>query len=253
MTNIVANVNEVEGKVALVTGAASGIGRAIAELLHARGAKVVAEDIDPAVKELERDGLVAFVADITADGSAEKAVALAVNRFGKLDILVNNAGRIIYKNLVDMSREDWNWQMETNVTGAFLHSREAAKAMMPNRAGAIVNIASYASYFAFPGIAAYTASKGALAQLTRTQALEAIEHGIRVNAIGVGDVVTNLLNHFRDDGREFLAEHGKNAPIGRAADPVEIAEIVAFLASDRASFIVGSVVMADGGMSVPIG
>jgi NAD(P)-dependent dehydrogenase (short-subunit alcohol dehydrogenase family) len=253
MTSIASTVNEVEGKVALVTGAASGIGRAIAELLHARGAKVVAEDIDPAVKELQRDGLVSLVADVTADGTAEKAVALAVSRFGTLDILVNNAGRIIYKNLVDMSREDWNWQMETNVTGAFLHSREAAKAMMPNRSGSIVNIASYASYFAFPGIAAYTASKGALAQLTRTQALEAIEHGIRVNAIGVGDVVTNLLNHFRADGREFLAEHGKKAPIGRAADPVEIAEIVAFLASDRASFIVGSVVMADGGMSVPIG
>jgi NAD(P)-dependent dehydrogenase (short-subunit alcohol dehydrogenase family) len=91
-----------------------------------------------------------------------------------------------------------------------------------------------------------------LAQLTRTQALEVIEHGIRVNAIGVGDVVTNLLNHFMDDGPGFLAEHGKAAPIGRAAKPDEIADIVAFLASDRASFIVGAVVMADGGMSVSV-
>lgn len=253
MTKIAPNVNEVEGKVAIVTGAASGIGRAIAKLLHARGAKVVAEDIDPAVKELEREGIVTLVADITLDGVAERAVALAVDTFGKLDILVNNAGRILYKNLVDLSREEWEWQIQTNVTGAFLHSREAQKTMMKNKAGAIVNIASYASYFAFPGISAYTASKGALAQMTRTQALEAIEYGIRVNAIGVGDVVTNLLNHFREDGREFLAEHGKSAPIGRAADPVEIAEIVAFLASDRASFMVGSVVMADGGISVAIG
>jgi NAD(P)-dependent dehydrogenase (short-subunit alcohol dehydrogenase family) len=253
MSNIITSVNEVEGKVALVTGAASGIGRAIAELLHARGAKVVAEDIDPAVKELERDGLVSLVADITVDGTAEKAVAIAVETFGTLDILVNSAGRILYKELVETTREDWNWQMETNVTGAFLHSREAAKVMMAKKSGAIVNIASYASYFAFPGIAAYTASKGALAQLTRTQALEAIKHGVRVNAIGVGDVVTNLLNHFMEDGRGFLAEHGTNAPIGRAADAAEIAEIVAFLASDRASFIVGSVVMADGGMSVAIG
>ena len=253
MSSISPNVNEVEGKVALVTGAASGIGRAIAELLHARGAKVVAEDIDPAVESLAKPGLVPLVADITKDGSAEKAVGLAVGKFGKLDLLVNNAGRILYKPFVEMTREDWNWQMETNVTGAFLHSREAMKAMMPNKSGAIVNIASYASYFAFPGIAAYTASKGALAQLTRTQALEAIEYGIRVNAIGVGDVVTNLLNHFMEDGRGFLAEHGKNAPIKRAAKPEEIAEIVAFLASDRASFIVGSVVMADGGMSVSIG
>jgi NAD(P)-dependent dehydrogenase (short-subunit alcohol dehydrogenase family) len=252
MSNNAISLNEVEGKVALVTGAASGIGRAIAELLHARGAKVVAEDIDPTVKNLERDGLVSLMADVTVDGTAEKAVALAVETFGTLDILVNNAGRILYKELVEMTREDWNWQMETNVTGAFLHSREAAKVMMAKTSGAIVNIASYASYFAFPGIAAYTASKGALAQLTRTQALEAIKHGVRVNAIGVGDVVTNLLNHFMDDGRGFLAEHGTNAPIGRAADPAEIAEIVAFLASDRASFIVGSVVMADGGMSVAI-
>jgi NAD(P)-dependent dehydrogenase (short-subunit alcohol dehydrogenase family) len=252
MSNIASAVNEVEGKVALVTGAASGIGLAIAELLHTRGAKVVAEDIDPAVKDLERDGLISLETDVTADGSAEKAVSLAVNRLGTLDILVNNAGRILYKELVEMTRDDWNWQMETNVTGAFLHSREAAKVMMAKKSGAIVNIASYAAYFAFPGIAAYTASKGALAQLTRTQALEMIKHGVRVNAIGVGDVVTNLLNHFRKDGREFQAEHGAKAPIGRAANATEIAEIVAFLASDRASFIVGSVVMADGGRSVAI-
>jgi NAD(P)-dependent dehydrogenase (short-subunit alcohol dehydrogenase family) len=244
---------EVKDKVAIVTGAASGIGRAIVELLHARGAKVIAEDIDPAVKSLAKPGLLPLVADVTEDGSAEQAVRLAVETFGRLDLLVNNAGRILYKSIVDMTREDWNWQMETNVTGVFLHSREAFKAMAPNKSGAIVNIASYASYFAFPGIAAYTASKGALAQLTRTQALEAIEHGVRVNAIGVGDVVTNLLNHFMEDGPGFLAEHGRKAPIGRAAEPEEIAEIVAFLASDRASFIVGSVVMADGGMSVPIG
>lgn len=253
MTSITSTPNEVAGKVVIVTGAASGIGRAIAETLNARGAKVIAEDISIDVKSLERDGIVPFVADITKDGVAEQAVALAVEKFGRLDVLVNNAGRILYKPVVEMTREDWNWQMETNVTGAFLHSREAMKVMMKQRSGAIVNIASYASYFAFPGIAAYTASKGALVQLTRTQALEAIEHGVRVNAIGVGDVVTNLLNHFMEDGRGFLAEHGKSAPIGRAAAPEEIAEIVAFLASDRASFIVGSVVMADGGMSVQIG
>ena len=111
---------------------------------------------------------------------------------------------------------------------------------------------SYACAQTFPGISAYAAAKGALAQITRTFALEAIEHGIRVNAIGAGDVVTNLLNTFREDGREFLAQHGKNAPIKRAAQPDEIAEVAAFLASDKASFIVGAVVMADGGMSIAI-
>ena len=252
MTDIPTQVNEIEGKVVLVTGAASGIGLAIAELLHARGAKVVAEDISPEVERLARPGLVPVVADITQNGAAEKAVGTAEEHFGRLDVLVNNAGRILYKPLVEMTREDWSWQMETNVTGAFLHSREAMKAMIPRKSGSIVNIASYASYFAFPGISAYTASKGALAQLTRTLALEAIEHNIRVNAIGVGDVVTGLLDHFMEDGESFLADHGKKAPIGRAGRPQEIAEIVAFLASDRASFIVGCVVMADGGMSVAI-
>jgi len=245
-------VNEVENKVAIVTGAASGIGQATVELLHARGAKVVAEDLNPDVAHLARPGVATLVADISQDGSAEHAIALALERFGRLDILVNNAARIVYKPVVEMTRAEWEYVMTTNVTGAFLHAREAAKAMIPNKSGAIVNIASYASYFAFPTIAAYCASKGALAQLTRTLALELAEHGIRVNAIGAGDVVTNLLNDVFEDGPGFLAEHGKGVPIGRAAQPEEIAEIVAFLASDRASFIVGSVVMADGGYSVQI-
>jgi NAD(P)-dependent dehydrogenase (short-subunit alcohol dehydrogenase family) len=252
MAEIARSVDEVGGKVAIVTGAASGIGRAITELLHARGAKVIAEDIDPVVNELTRDGIVPLVADVAADGSAEEAVALAREHFGTLDILVNNAGTIIYKPVVDLSRAEWDKIIATNLTGAFLHSKAAMKAMLPNRRGAIVSIASYASFFAFEGIAPYAASKGGLAQLTRTLALEAAPLGIRVNAVGSGDVVTNILNSFRDDGREFLAEHGKSAPIGRAAEPEEIAEIVAFLASDRASFIVGSIVMADGGISVQI-
>jgi NAD(P)-dependent dehydrogenase (short-subunit alcohol dehydrogenase family) len=248
-------VNEVEGKVAIVTGAASGIGRAITELLVARGAKVVAEDIDPAVEALEGPSVVPLIADISADGSAEKAVALAIKRFSRLDLLVNNAGIIINKLVVDMSRGDWEQIINVNVTGAFLHSREAMKVMIPQRSGSIVNVASYASYFAFPSIAAYTASKGALVQLTRTLALEAIDHGIRVNAVGSGDVLTNILNSVAPDGDGVatLAAHGKGAPIGRAADPKEIAEVVLFLGSERASFMVGSVVMADGGMSVKVG
>src|ERR1700754_4458804 len=97
----------------------------------------------------------------------------------------------------------------------FSSTREALKAMIPNKSGAIVNIGSYACFQTFVGISAYAAAKGALAQLTRTLALEAIEHGVRVNAVGSGDVVTNLLNSFRGDGREFLAKHGKNARIKR--------------------------------------
>ncbi|MBB3695168.1 SDR family NAD(P)-dependent oxidoreductase [Sphingomonas sp. BK580] len=245
-------VSEVDGKVAVVTGAASGIGRAIAELLVERGAKVVAVDWDEKVSELASESLVALKGDVTVESTADEAVQTAIDRFGKLDLLVNNAGYINYQSVVDTSLEEWEKVMAINSTGYFLFSRAAVKAMIPNKSGAIVNIASYASFFAFKDIAPYAASKGAVAQLTRSLALEAIEHGIRVNAVGSGDVVTNLLNTFRDDGREFLTEHGKAAPIGRSADPREIAEVVAFLASDRASFVVGSIFMVDGGYSVQI-
>jgi NAD(P)-dependent dehydrogenase (short-subunit alcohol dehydrogenase family) len=245
--------NDLEGKVAIVTGAASGIGRAITELFHSRGVRVVAEDVNTDVDRLARPGVAPLVSDIAEDGSAERAVAHALHEFGRLDILVNNAARIVNKPVIEMTHHDWQSIMAVNVTGAFLHSREAMKAMIPNKSGAIVNIASYAAYFAFPGISAYTASKGALVQLTRTLALEAIEHGVRVNAVGSGDVVTNIWAGKMNDGQSFLADHASKAPIGRAARPEEIAEVVAFLASDRASFLVGSVVMADGGMSVRVG
>lgn len=245
-------MNEVGGKTAIITGAASGIGRATAELFVERGAKVVAVDWDESVNDLASDNLLPLLADVTADGAAEQAVKSALERFGPLDILVNNAGYINYQSVIDTSREEWEKVMAINATGYFLFSREAVKAMAPNKRGAIVNIASYASYFAFRDIAPYAASKGAVAQLTRALALEVAPHGIRVNAIGAGNVITNLLNTFRDDGREFLAEHGAHAPIGRAAQPREIAEVVAFLASDRASFAIGSIFMVDGGYSVQI-
>ena len=245
---------DLDGKIAIVTGAASGIGLAITKLLEGRGALVVAEDIDPSVNDVFKDNerIIPFVGDVATEQSAKEAVAIATERFGKLDILVNNAARIVYKNAINMTLEEWNSIMDVTSTGVFLHSREALKAMIPNQTGTIVNIGSYACYQTFPGISAYAAAKGALAQITRTLALEAIKHGIRVNAVGAGDVVTNLLNTFREDGREFLAEHGKQASIKRATQPKEIAEVVAFLVSDKASFIVGSIVMADGGMSVVI-
>jgi NAD(P)-dependent dehydrogenase (short-subunit alcohol dehydrogenase family) len=240
------------GKVAIVTGAASGIGLATTELLHAEGANVIAVGRSANVGALARPGIVPLIADVAREESAVQAVAAAVDKFGKVDILVNNAAIIINKPVVEMSLEDWNSIQSVNATGAFLFSREAMRVMVPAKTGAIVNVGSYACYQAFPTIAAYAASKGALAQLTRALSLEAIDHGIRVNAVGSGDVITNITNHIHADGQAFLAEHGKKAPIRRAAQPKEIAEVIAFLASEKASFMVGAVVMADGGMSVAL-
>lgn len=240
------------GRVAIVTGAASGIGLATAELLHRQGVRVVAVDCGNNVNALAREGIVPLVADVAQEASAGLAVQTALAQFGRLDILVNNAGIIINKPVVEMSLNEWNQVLAVNVTGAFLFSREAMRAMMEASSGAIINIGSYACYQTFPNIGAYAASKGALAQITRTLALEAIGHGIRVNAVGSGDAITNITNAIQSDGQAYLAEHGKKAPIGRAAHPEEIAEVVAFLASDRASYMVGAVVMADGGMSVVI-
>jgi NAD(P)-dependent dehydrogenase (short-subunit alcohol dehydrogenase family) len=250
---------DLDGRVAIVTGAASGIGRATALLLASRGARVVAEDIDPDVTNLPGAGgndsrILPFVGDVATEEAARGAVELAMRRFGGLDILVNNAATMVYKPLAEMSLEEWNRVLAVNLTGAFLHSREAMRAIRSHkRGGAIVNIGSYACFSGFPQIGAYAASKGGLAQLTRVLAIEAIKDGIRVNAVGAGNVVTNLLSDVMPDGRAFLAAHGRNAPIGRAALPAEIAEVVAFLVSDRASFLVGAIVMADGGYSVQVG
>ncbi|TRW82056.1 SDR family oxidoreductase [Mycolicibacterium sp. 018/SC-01/001] len=241
-----ANLN---GKVAIVTGAASGVGLAITRQLHEYGVSVVAEDVNPDVLRVfaDTDRVAPLVGDVSTEQAAVDAVSLAGHEFGTLDILINNAGVIVNKPIVDTTLDDWNRILGTNVTGAFLHTREAMRAMAPRRSGAIVNIGSYACFQSFETISAYAASKGALAQLTRTAALEGIGDGIRVNAIGSGDVVTNILGN-----PDELAEHGKGAPIKRAADPTEIAYTAAFLASDLASFAVGAVWMLDGGMSVAI-
>ncbi|MCE0764239.1 SDR family oxidoreductase [Pseudonocardia kujensis] len=252
-TSPAGHLADLTGKVAIVTGAASGIGRATVELFVERGVHVVAEDRDRAVEKLAGPSVAPLVADVTEEDSARHAVSLARDRFGRLDVLVNNAGVIINKTVADMTLDDWNAVLAVNATGAFLHSREAVRAMLPQGSGAIVNVGSYACFQAFPTIAAYAASKGALAQLTRTLALEVIGHGIRVNAVGSGDTVTHILDHIHDDGPGFLAEHGSGTPIGRAAQPREIAQVIAFLASEQAAYLVGSIVMADGGMSVAAG
>ena len=234
-------------QVVLVTGAAGGIGRATVETFLAHGATVVAEDLHPRVEDLADERVATLVGDVAEPEIADAAVALARERFGRIDVLVNNAGRTMNKPDQEMTVEDWDGILRTNARGAFVHSKAALAPMIAQGAGAIVNVASYASLVGLPTGSAYAASKGALTQLTKVLALDHAREGIRVNAIAAGAVDTPILDDIVENGREVLRAAGESHPIGRIGRPQEIADVIAFVASPRASFILGAVISVDGG------
>ena len=235
-------------KAAIVTGAARGIGRSTVNLLAANGVKVVAEDINPAVNELAQAGqVVALVGDSSEEATAVRAVQVALESFGRLDVLVNNAGKTLNKPLLETSVADWNNIMAINARGYFLHAREAVRAMLISGSGSIVNVASIVSTVGMKTTAAYAASKGAIAQLTKVIALEHGEQGIRANAIGAGVIETDILAGIVEDSRATLASYAHMHALGRVGQPEEIAQAVAWLASPLSSFVTGALVMVDGG------
>ena len=237
-----------DGQVAIVTGAARGIGRATAELLRARGARVIASDLSDAVHELNDDGYATLTGDVADENTARRTVALATERFGRLDILVNNAGRTLNKKLLETSVADWDAVLATNARGNFVHSREAVRVMAANGGGAIVSVVSVVAAVAMKELSAYAASKGAITQLVKVIAAEFGPQGIRANAVAPGVVETDILQSTGvENGRATLAGYGDAHPIGRVAQPSEIAEVIAFLAAPAASFMTGALVMADGG------
>ena len=235
------------GKVAVVTGAARGIGRETAGLLRARGARVVASDRNELVHDLAADGVATITGDVSEEDTARRTMALALDRFGCVDILVNNAGRTMNRPLIDMSVDDWDGIMTVNARGNFLHSREALRVMLDRGSGAIVNVVSVVSVVGMKDTAAYAASKGAIAQLTKVIAVEYGDRGIRANAVAPGVVETDILEGIVEDSRESLRGHASAHPIGRIGRADEIAEVIAFLASPASSFMTGALVMADGG------
>ncbi|WP_200552784.1 SDR family NAD(P)-dependent oxidoreductase [Kosakonia sp. LAM2021] len=235
-------------KVAIVTGAAGDIGRSTVKRLVSHNVKVLALDIDPAVNALaQRNQVVTQICDVSQEQEVISAVTLAQAEFGGVDILINNAGKTLNKLATDTSVEEWDSIMTINARGYFLLSRESLKVMQPRRQGAIVNVASVVSMVGMKATSAYSASKGAIAQLTKVLALEAAEYDIRVNAVAPGVVETNILTGIVEDSRATLASYGHAHPLGRVAQPEEIAEAIIWLASPKASFVTGTVLMADGG------
>jgi NAD(P)-dependent dehydrogenase (short-subunit alcohol dehydrogenase family) len=239
---------DLSGQVAIVTGAARGIGRETAELLRSRGAKLVVSDADDAVREMAADDVATLVGDVADEETAQRTVALAVERFGTLDILVNNAGRTLNKALVDTAAEEWDSVMAVNARGNFLHCREAVRVMAGRGRGAIVSVVSMAATVGLKDLAAYAASKGAISQLIKVLAVEYGHCGIRANAVAPGVVETDFLKSTGvEDSRATLASYGDAHALGRVAQPAEIAEVIAFCVSPAASFITGALVMVDGG------
>ncbi len=242
------------GKVALVTGATRGIGRAVAEELAARGARVLVTGRSSEALATLATGLgeaEAVALDLRAPGAAEVLVEAALRRWGRLDVLVNNAGLLVPGAATELSDEDWERTFALNVTALFRMSRAAVRVMQAQGSGAIVNVASDWALVGARGALAYAASKGAVAQITRSMALDHARDGIRVNAVCPGDTDTDMLaeEHRAEARAAALARLGAAIPLGRVAQPAEVARVVAFLASDEASFVTGALWPVDGGNS----
>jgi NAD(P)-dependent dehydrogenase (short-subunit alcohol dehydrogenase family) len=239
-----------DGKVALVTGARGGIGLATARALAAEGAKLVLGDVaslDETVQELgvAPSDVVGVKLDVTSAADAEAAVRTALDTFGRLDILVNNAGVGKPAPLAEVTDELWDWIMDINLKGAFICARAAAPKLISG--GVIVNIASLAGRASSPSMAcAYSASKAGLLGLTRHLAKELAPRGIRVTAVNPGVVITPLATD--NYSSELLARTIEAVPLGRAAQPEEIASVVVFLASDAASYVTGASLDVNGGI-----
>ena len=245
-----------QGKVALVTGAASGIGKAASILFAREGAAVVVVDVRELGREVasgitKSGGRASFVrADVTRAADCTSAVETALRSFGRLDLLVNNAGVIRRASVLDTSEEEWDRVRAVNVISIFLMSKAAIPAMARGGGGAIVNTGSGWGLVGGKNAASYCASKGAVVNLTRAMALDHASQRIRVNCVCPGDTDTPMLREearqLGEDSEAFLRGSAER-PLGRVGRPEEIAQAVLFLASDASSFVTGSVLVVDGG------
>jgi NAD(P)-dependent dehydrogenase (short-subunit alcohol dehydrogenase family) len=244
-----------EGKIALVTGGGTGIGRAISLLFAREGARLVvagrrSDPLQEVVREIRREGGIATFTrgDVTKPDRVELMVHGAVYNFGGLDILVNNAGIFVEGSVLDLDEKKWDRVLGTNLKGAYLVSRLAIPAMKERGGGAIVNIASVHGLVGMKGGAAYCASKGGLVQLTRAMALDHAADRIRVNAICPGLIDTPMTRD-ADGGSTWLDGATRPYPVPRAGTPEEVARLALYLASDESGWTTGSALPLDGGFT----
>lgn len=243
------------GKVALVTGGGSGIGRATCEIFAERGGAVVVADVNEAAAKATAEAIAgkggraqAARCDVTQWDEVQAAVETARQTFGRLDVVINCAGILKASRLEDTSEEDWNQVLRVNLTGAFLVTKAAMKVLREQGGGAIVHIASRMAIRVKEEHGAYAASKAGILQLTQMAALEGAPYGIRVNCVCPGFIDTLMTRSGYGD--EAFAGWAKVCPLGRAGRPEEIARAMLFLASDAASFITGVALPVDGGRTI---
>lgn len=243
------------GKVALVTGAAQGIGLACAQAFAREGAKVLLTDLNEDIGrrealKLRAENLAAsFVAcDVSRKDQVESAIRSAVSEYGKLDILVANAGIVHAAEFLDLEEKDFDRVLSVNLKGVFLAGQAAARQMVKQgKGGSIINMSSVNAVLAIPNQVPYVVSKGAINQLTKVMAVALAPKGIRVNGIGPGTILTELARTAVLGNKEAERKILSRTPMGRMGDPAEVAKVAVFLASDESSYLTGQTIYPDGG------
>ena len=244
-------MSRLKDRAAIVTGAASGIGRASAELFAREGARVLAVDRPGSAMTFEHPAIVPFEQDVAADGAPDAIIGAAIGAFGKLDILFNNAGVGANALAANMTDEQWDWVQSINIRAVFRLSRAAIPHLVASPAGRVVSTASVMAQGTDYGLAAYCAAKAGVLGLTRTLALELGKHGVTANAVMPGAIRTGMTQaSFANPGNAEV--WAKKSVLRRLGEPIDVARVALFLASDDGGFVTGQAIAADGGMTLRI-
>ncbi len=243
-----------EGKVALITGAAGGIGAAAARRLAAEGASLLLTDADEqgarrVAHELQVERADALGHDVTSEEQWQAVLARALERHGRVDVLLNNAGVFLAKPLTDTTVEEFRRVLDVNVTGVFLGMRTVAPAMIERRAGSVINVSSVAGLMGSPYLTAYAASKWAVRGISKVAAKELAQFGVRVNSLHPGQIDTDMNTRQRERTPELIDKLIRGIPLGRIGTPEEVADAIVYLASDESVYTTGSELVVDGGVT----